>query len=100
MTLATDEGLRAEYRMVMKDGSVRHIESQGSPIKDESGNISKVVVVSRDITERMESLAALRNALSDLKKSHEDLKAAQQRLIEAEKLEAVSTFASGVAHEV
>ena len=99
-TLASGVGLRAEYRMLLKDGSVRRIESHGSAIRDEAGAYSKVVVVSRDITERMEGVAVLRNALSDLKKSHEDLKAAQLQLVEAEKLEAVSAFAAGVAHEV
>lgn len=99
-TLTTGLGMRAEYRMVLKDGTVRYIESQGSAIKDETGTVSKVVVISRDITERIEAVAVLRNALSDLKKSHEELKATQRQLIHAEKLEAVSTFAAGVAHEV
>ena len=99
-TLVTGTGSRAEYRMVLKDGSVRFIESQGSAIRDENGVFSKVVVVSRDITERREAVTVLRQALSDLKHSHEELTTAQLQLIHAEKLEAVSTFAGGVAHEV
>jgi PAS domain S-box-containing protein len=99
-TLASGIGLKAEYRLTGQDGSVRHIESQGSVIRDERGRPCKVVVVSRDITERKAAVEVLRDALSDLKKSHEQLKAAQLRLIQAEKLEAVSTFAAGVAHEV
>src|SRR6266849_1985304 len=86
--------------MVLKDGSVRYIESQGSAIQDERGTFSKLVVVSRDVTERMEAVTVLRQALSDLNKSHEKLKAAQLQLVQSEKLEAVSTFAAGVAHEV
>ena len=99
-TLSSGVGMRTEYRMVLKDGSVRHIESRGSPIRDETGAISKLVVVSRDITERIEAVSVLRQALSDLNQSHAALKRAQLQLVESEKLEAVSTFAAGVAHEV
>lgn len=50
--------------------------------------------------ERKASVGILREALSDLKKSHEELKATQLQLVQAERLEAISTFAAGVAHEV
>jgi signal transduction histidine kinase len=79
---------------------VRFIESQGNAIKDHNGQTSKVVVVSRDITEHKENETVLRTALADLKKSHEELKGAQMQLVQSEKLEAVSTFAAGVSHEV
>ena len=98
--LATGVGCRAEHRMLLRDGSVRHVESQGSVIRDETGRACQVVVVSRDITERKQAVEALREALSDLKKSHEKLQATQLQLIQSEKLEAVNTFAAGVAHEV
>jgi signal transduction histidine kinase len=42
----------------------------------------------------------VRRTLTELEKSHEALKAAQSQLVQSEKLEAVSTFAAGVAHEV
>ncbi len=99
-TLASGVGRRTEYRFLLKDGSVRDVESQGSVIRDETGRPSKLVVVSRDITERKETVQLLRNALADLKKSHDELKATQLQLIQAERLEAVSTFAAGIAHEV
>src|SRR5438445_4063551 len=99
-TIARGIGQRSEYRMLWSDGTVRHIESQGSVIKDANGSPSKVVVVSRDMTERIQRMEALRKTLSELHQAHEDLKAAQMQLVQSEKLEAVSTFAGGIAHEV
>ena len=51
-TVATGVGERGEFRFVLKDGSIRHIESEGRAIHDAQGKVSKVIVVSRDITER------------------------------------------------
>ncbi len=99
-TVESGKGHRIEYRMLLKNGKVRFIESQGNAIKDHHGKTCKVVVVSRDITQHKESMAKLSRALADLKESHEELKKAQMQLVQSEKLEAVSTFAAGVAHEV
>lgn len=51
-TLRTGTGRRIEYRFLLPDGSIRHIESQGNFVRGETPQSSKVVVVSRDITER------------------------------------------------
>ena len=50
-TVATGAGECAEFRFVLKDGSIRHMESDGHAIHGADGKVSKVVVVSRDITE-------------------------------------------------
>jgi len=99
-TIASGVGQRAEYRMLLSDGSIRHIESQGNVVKDAAGAPARVVVVSRDITERKRQLEAIEQALADLHQTHKQLQAAQQQLVNSEKLEAVSTFAAGIAHEV
>jgi len=99
-SLATGVGRRTEYRFLLPDGTIRHVESQGSVIREPGGQPARLVVVSRDITERKEAVEVLRSALADVKKSHDDLKAAQLQSVQAERLEAVSTFAAGVAHEV
>jgi two-component system cell cycle sensor histidine kinase/response regulator CckA len=65
-TVRTGRGQRAEYRFLLPDGSVRYIESQGSVIPDEKGKPAKVIVVSRDVTERRrheEALVKLRLAV-------------------------------------
>ena len=50
-TVATGVGECAEFRFVLKDGRIRHMESDGRAIRGADGTVSKVVVVSRDITE-------------------------------------------------
>ncbi len=59
-TVITGVGECAEFRFVLKDGSIRHMESDGRAIRDAEGNVSKVVVVSRDITEQKRLEAELR----------------------------------------
>lgn len=61
-TARNGEGRRAEYRLRREDGSVRHIESNASTIRDGHGKIAKVVVVSRDITDRKLAEEALTNS--------------------------------------
>lgn len=59
-TIATGIGECAEFRFVLKDGSIRHMESDGRAIRGSDGKVSKVVVVSRDITDLKRLEADLR----------------------------------------
>jgi PAS domain S-box-containing protein len=68
-TVRSGIGQRAEYRFLLEDGSIRHIESQGSVIRDENGNTNKVVVVSREVTERKLAELASKQAEEELKKN-------------------------------
>ena len=60
-TVETGIGERSEFRFLLKDGSIRHIESQGNVVHDASGKVSRVVVVSRDVTERKKIEEKLRH---------------------------------------
>lgn len=48
----TGVGKRLEYRIRHKDGSWRILESVASAVRDARGEVSKLVIVNRDITER------------------------------------------------
>src|SRR4029077_19350485 len=51
-TVEIGEGREARFRWVLADGGVRYVESRGNVIHDDAGAVSRVVVVSRDVTER------------------------------------------------
>lgn len=48
----TGTGKRLEYRIKHKDGSWKVLESLASTIRDAKGDVAKLVIVNRDITER------------------------------------------------
>jgi diguanylate cyclase (GGDEF)-like protein/PAS domain S-box-containing protein len=60
-TVQTGISLRTEYRFVLADGSIRHMESCGELIRNSRDQASRVVVVSRDITERKQVEEQIRN---------------------------------------
>lgn len=95
-TIALGKGKRAEYRLISKNGGVHFIESQGSVIRDSSGKITMVVVVSRDITERKktdEELGQYRKNLEEmvmnrtleLQKSNDELSLAKKAIEDVNK---------------
>src|SRR5215467_1542926 len=45
-------GKRLEYRIKHKDGSWKVLESEASTIRDANGEVAKLVIVNRDVTER------------------------------------------------
>lgn len=51
-TVRSGQGRQISYRFMLNDGSVRDMESRGSVIKGKDGQVERVVVVARDITER------------------------------------------------
>ena len=89
-----------EHRMIRRDGEVRWVRNKQVPRYDGGGQLVSYDGLVSDITERRLAEAKLREVLADLTKSHEELKAAQMQLIQAEKLQSIGRLAAGVAHEV
>ena len=78
-TLAGQPVDNLELQIVRGEGRVGHFSVNLSPMRDEQGNITSIVVVMSDIT---------------------DAATLQAKLVHAEKMAAVGQLVSGVAHEV
>ncbi len=59
-TVNDGKARRTEFRFLLPNGEVRHIESQASAVLDTYGKVALVVRVSRDVTERRKTYEALR----------------------------------------
>jgi PAS domain-containing protein len=62
-----------EYRLVMPDGSVKHVHVVAHALSDESGGIEFVGAV-MDVTEQHQARAALKQAFDEIQKSEERLR--------------------------
>jgi two-component system cell cycle sensor histidine kinase/response regulator CckA len=70
-TIETGVGSRIVYRLRGKDDTVRYIESQGNVIRDSEGKPEKVIVVGRDITERVRTEEERTRLYSAVEQAHE-----------------------------
>jgi two-component system, cell cycle sensor histidine kinase and response regulator CckA len=77
-TRRTGEGRRIEYRIRHKDGRWLTLESTASAVRNDAGDVEKLVIVNRDITER---------------------KLLEEQLSLSQKLEAVGRLSGGIAHD-
>ncbi len=71
-TVATGVGQRLEYRLVDRNGAIRYIESQGSVVRDADGNPDRVVIISRDISNRRMAGEFMRQVQEEIARSRGD----------------------------
>jgi len=67
------------YRIVRPDGTLRWIHARAFPVRDAAGRVERIVGVADDVTEA---------------------KQFEEQLLRAQRLEAVGTLASGIAHDL
>ena len=70
-SLRSGQRKRFAYRLLRPDGTIRHIESHTSVLRDAMGNVTHVLEVSRDITSRRQAELRLREQASLLDKARD-----------------------------
>ncbi|MEO7322698.1 MAG: EAL domain-containing protein [Burkholderiales bacterium] len=60
-TVKSGQGRPTQFRFLLPDGNVRFIESHGSAVRGAGGEVERIIVVSRDVTERLRADERLRH---------------------------------------
>ena len=79
----------AEYRVLLADGTVRHIASSGHPVVDENGELIAFVGTAVDVTERKRAQA-----------EHERLRQLETDLAHMNRVSMMGELAASLAHEI
>jgi PAS domain S-box-containing protein len=59
-TVESGENSHSDFRILVRGGEVRYVETYRSAVLDSQGRVERVVSVSRDVTERLRTVEALR----------------------------------------
>ncbi|MFI5224804.1 MAG: PAS domain-containing protein, partial [Nitrospirales bacterium] len=74
------------FRIVLSDGSIKHLHSVGNPVFHESGQVREYIGVTMDVTDRKLTEAALQEAQSELAR--------------VARLTTMGEFAASIAHDI
>jgi PAS domain S-box-containing protein len=70
----------ASYRIVLPDGSIKHLFSVGHPVLNQSGELVEFVGTSMDVTEQWKARTALEKAFEEIKQRTEAARRSEREL--------------------
>jgi PAS domain S-box-containing protein len=70
----------ASYRIVLPDGSIKHLFSVGHPVLNQSGDLVEFVGTSMDVTEQWKARTALEKAVDEIKQRTEAARRSEREL--------------------
>jgi PAS domain S-box-containing protein len=80
----------AEYRIVLRDGTIKHLHTIGHPVLNEAGDIVEYVGTGMDVTEQRQAQAALQTAFEEIKRLKDRLQ--DENLALREEIDQASMF--------
>src|ERR1700722_5328146 len=95
MEASEKEWLRAEndFRIILPDGTIKHLHSVAHPVRDEAGQLTEVVGTVMDVTEQWKAKTELEKAFEEIKQRTEALRRSERYLAEAQKLTHTGSWA-------
>jgi PAS domain S-box-containing protein len=76
--LREKRSFRNEFRILLPDGTVKHVEATNDPVFSASGELVEIIATGVDVTERKRAEAALRESAEALRRSEAYLAEAQR----------------------
>ena len=102
-SLRTGEPYEMEFRLRRRDGTYRWALSRALPVRDAEGHVLRWFGATTDIQEIVEArevVARDRAELEELVRERtRDLEATQERLAQAQRMQALGQLAGGIAHD-
>jgi PAS domain S-box-containing protein len=80
----------AEYRIVLGDGTIKHLHTIGHPVVNESGDVVEYIGTGMDVTEQRQAQAALEKAFDEIKRLKDRLQ--DENLALREEIDQASMF--------
>jgi PAS domain S-box-containing protein len=80
----------AEYRIVLRDGTIKHLHTIGHPVLNESGDVVEYIGTGMDVTEQRQAQAALQTAFEEIKRLKDRLQ--DENLALREEIDQASMF--------